>query len=314
MYPVLMEEQVVRSKEHNDDPEEASAALATPAPMVERAFRLLGLLSTSEGGLSFSELARALRMSKGGLHGLLKTLENNGAVEQEEKHRYVLGPRIYDLAHTYIQGAGLRHAALPAMRRLASSTGETVCLGKIEQKGVRIIECIVEEAEPTALHIAVRRGQRLPLLAGALGPCVLATWPLAQREEFLRSQPLPRFTARSITDPQQLLARVEETLHTGVSFDHGEYLDGVNAVATSICFRYPATDQENAYNRSASRVLYKREYATENRQDQLIMSGDTVVALLWIVGFASRFTDEAFERAIQQLHTEAVNISRSLGK
>jgi DNA-binding IclR family transcriptional regulator len=279
MYSVLMEEQVVRSKEQNDDFATTSGALATPAPMVERAFRLLSLLSTSEGGLSFSELARALHMSKGGLHGLLKTLESNGAIEQEEKHRYVLGPRIYDLAHTYIQGAGLRHAALPAMRRLACSTGETVCLGKIEQKGVRIIEWVVEETEPTALHIAVRRGQRLPLLAGALGPCVLATWQPAQREEFLRSQPLPRFTARSITDPQQLLARAQEMLHTGVSFDHGEYLDGVNAVATTICG-----------------------------------GGDTAVALLWIVGFASRFTGEAFDRAIQQLHTEAVNISRALGK
>jgi DNA-binding IclR family transcriptional regulator len=279
MYPVLMKEQIVRSKEQNDDSESVSGALTTPAPMVERAFRLLGLLSTSECGLSFSELARALQMSKGGLHGLLKTLESNGAIEQAEKHRYVLGPRIYDLAYTYIQGSDLRHAALPAMRRLASCTGETVCLGKIEQRGVRIIEWVVEEAEPTALHIAVRRGQRLPLLAGALGPCVLTTWPPAQREEFLRSQPLPRFTARSITEPQQYLARVEEVLHTGVSFDHGEYLDGVNAVATTICG-----------------------------------VGDTAVALLWIVGFASRFTSEAFDRAIQQLYAEAVNISHALGK
>jgi DNA-binding IclR family transcriptional regulator len=279
MYSVLMEEQVVRSKEQNDDPEGLAGVPGAPAPMVERAFRLLDLLSTSEGGLSFSELARALRMSKGGLHGLLKTLESNGVIEQEEKHRYVLGPRIYDLAHTYIQRAGLRHVALPAMRRLAGSTGETVCLGRIEQNGVRIIECIVEEAEPTALHIAVRRGQRLPLLAGALGPCVLANWSLAQREEFLRSQPLPRFTSRSLTDPQQLLARVEEAVRTGVSFDHGEYLEGVNAVSTSI-------------------------YGL----------GGNVVALLWIVGFASRFTDETFDRAMQQLHAEAVTISQALGK
>jgi DNA-binding IclR family transcriptional regulator len=274
-----MEEQVVRSKEQSDDFETAAGAFAPPAPMVERAFRLLGLLSTSEGGLSFSELARALHMSKGGLHGLLKTLESNGAIEQEEKHRYVLGPRIYDLAHTYIQGAGLRHAALPAMRRLADSTGETVCLGKIEHRGVRIIEWVVEEAQPTALHIAVRRGQRLPLLAGALGPCVLATWLPDQREEFLRTQSLPRFTARSVTDPQQVLARVEEVLRTGISFDRGEYLEGVNAIAT---------------------IIHG--------------VGDAAVALLWVVGFASRFTDQAFDLAIQQLRTEADRISHALGK
>jgi DNA-binding IclR family transcriptional regulator len=316
MYPVPMEEQVVRSKEQNDDPEGASAALSTPAPMVERAFRLLGLLSTSEGGLSFSELARMLHMSKGGLHGLLKTLESNSAIEQDEKHRYILGPRIYDLAHAYIQGAGLRYAALPAMRRLASATGETVCLGKIEQRGVRVIECIVGEEEP-ALHIAVRRGQRLPLLAGALGPCVLASWPPLQRAEFLRSQSLPRFTSRSITDPQQLLVRVEETIRTGVSFDHGEYLEGVNAVAAPIYFQYPGTDHQNGYDRSASHALSNEEYPAENHNDQFIVSsgpGNTVLALLWVVGFASRFAGEAFDRAIQQLHTEAVTISLALGK
>lgn len=42
--------------------------------MVERAFRLLDLLAVSEAGYSLSELARLLEMSKGSVHGLLKTL------------------------------------------------------------------------------------------------------------------------------------------------------------------------------------------------------------------------------------------------
>src|SRR5579863_10005349 len=93
-----------------------------PAPMVERAFRLLDALSKSEEGMTLTDLARALSMSKGSMHGLLKTLESSGAVEQVEERRFVLGPRIYDLAQTYIQRAGLRRFAVPAMRRLASTT------------------------------------------------------------------------------------------------------------------------------------------------------------------------------------------------
>src|SRR5579863_417948 len=146
-YTVHMKEQSVQYSEQNDEGIDTSSTQVTSAPMVERAFRLLDILSVTEEGLTLSDLARSLNMSKGSLHGLLKTLENSGAIEQLEDRRFVLGPRIYDLAQIYIQRAGLRHFALSAMHRLATSTGETVCLGKIEQKGVRIIECVVDEGE-----------------------------------------------------------------------------------------------------------------------------------------------------------------------
>ncbi len=309
-YSVLMEEQAVQYSEQTDGYQETTTAPVVPAPMVERAFRLLDLLSVTEEGLTLSELARVLNMSKGSIHGLLKTLESNGAVEQIEERRFVLGSRIYDLAQVSIQRAGLRRFALPAMRRLASCTGETVCLGnacghclpssrrgggwvdegwgplwppaggeqEVEQKGVRIIECLVDEGEQPTLHIAASRGTRIHLLAAATGPFVLASWPLAQRETFLYADTLPRFTQHSIKHPQQYLARIEEATRAGISFDYEEYLIGVNAVAAPI---YGA--------------------------------GDTLVALLWIVGFASRFRDEALDRAAQQLRSEAVAVSNALG-
>jgi IclR family KDG regulon transcriptional repressor len=275
-YSVSMEERLVRQIEQKDIQEEIAILPNVPAPMVERTFRLLELLSTSEDGLTLSDLSRALHASKGSVHGLLKTLESNNVIEQGEERRFVLGPRIYDLAQAYIQRTGLRHFALPAMRRLAASTGETVCLGKVEQKGVRIIECIVDEEKPAALHIAAPRGLRIPFLAAATGVCILASWSLEEREAFLHTHPLPRFTERSPTDPQQFLLRVEETSRTGIGFDREEYLDGVNAVAASI-------------------------YGP----------GGTLVALLWIVGFTSRWSD--LKQAAQQLSSEAVAVSRALG-
>src|SRR5438067_2045751 len=268
-YTVHMKEQSVQDSEQNEADEGTMSAQELPAPMVERAFRLLDLLSVTEEGLTLSDLARALNMSKGSIHGLLKTLESSGAIDRVADRRCVLGPRICELAQTYIQRAGLRHFTLPAMHRLATSTGETVCLGRIEQNGVRIIECVVDEGQQAGLQIAARRGMRIPLLAGACGAIALSTWPLAQRENYLRTHPLPRFTEHSITDPQQLLARVEEIARTGISIDHGEYLEGVNAVATP-----------------------------------LYGSGGTLAALLWIVGFASRFKHEIREGAAWQLRVE----------
>ncbi|MDQ6644457.1 MAG: IclR family transcriptional regulator, partial [Chloroflexota bacterium] len=258
--------------------EESGTASVAPAPMVERAFRLLDLLSVAEEGLTLSDLARALSMSKGSMHGLLKTLETSHVIEQSKERCYVLGPRIYDLAQAYVQRAGLRHFALPIMRRLATNIAETVFLGKIEQNGVRIVECIMDEGEHLALRISAPRGTRVHLLAGATGRLVLASWTAAQREAYLKTHALPRFTKHSITDTQKFLHAVEEVAHMGISVDREEYLDGVNAVAAPI--------------RGAN---------------------STVVALLWIVGFASNFGDEAIEYAAQQLYDEAKTISRSLG-
>lgn len=245
--------------------------------MVGRAFRLLDLLSLSEEGLTLSDLARALSMSKSSVHGLLKTLEGNQVIEQSEERRYVLGPRIYDLAQAYGQRPDLRLFALPAMRRLAASIGQTVFLGRVEQDRVRVLECLEDEGGPPALRIAARRGARIPLMAGAIARVVLASWPTVKREAFLRVNPPPRFTERSITEQAQFLAAVEEAAHSGIGEDHQEYLTGVNAVAAPI---------------------YR--------------PGGVLVALLWVVGFAASFGDEAMRRAGQQLRLEADAISQSL--
>ena len=246
--------------------------------MVERAFRLLELLSVSEEGLTLSELARALGMSKSSVHGLLKTLEGSRAIEQTEERHYILGPRVFDLAQAYGQRPGLRRFALPAMRRLAASVGQAIFLGRIEQDRIRILECIEDEGERPALSISARRGARIPLMAGATARVALASWPAAKREAFLQVTPLPHFTERSITDPMQLLAAAEETARTGIGYDYGEYLTGVNAVAAPI-----------------------------------FGPGGVLVALLWIAGFASHFGAEAMRNAAQQLHAEAEAISRSSG-
>ena len=246
--------------------------------MVERAFRLLDHLANAEEGQTLSELARVLAMSKGSLHGLLKTLENGEIVEQLEDRRYVLGPRIYGLAQCYVQRAGLRRFALPAMRRLADSVGETAFLGRVEEDGVRIIEHVEPEMQSPGLRISAQRGTRVHLLAGATGRVVLASWPEPQRTSYLRSRPLPRFTAHTITDPDAYLAAVRQTSRTGIGEDYEEYLVGVNAVAA------PITGPDGG-----------------------------LVALLWIVGFSARFSGDVLRQGVEALRDEARGISRALG-
>lgn len=274
-YTVLMRERIVQNGEPPEKEAVASSTLDVPAPMVERAFRLLDLLVVAEEGMALSDLARALKMSKGSVHGLLKTLENCNVIEQREDRLYALGPRIYSLA-TYLWNSGLRRLAAPAMERLAGTLGETLFLGRVEPEAIRVIESVEPGGEHLYPHISLPRGTRFPLLTGAAGRIALASWPPERREHWLHTHPLPQFTEKSITDPTQFLAAVEETVRTGVAMDQEEYITGVNAVIVPI-----------------------------------IGIGGSLAAMLGVLGFSSRMNEEVMHSAATQLKAEADSISRS---
>src|SRR6266567_2190993 len=156
----MVEQIAQHTKQHISEP-----ALDEPVPMIGRAFQILDVLMVSEEGLSLSDLARTLHMSKGSMHRLLKTLEEWGVVEQHKERLYVLGPRIYKLA-AYVRGPGLRRVALQAMQRLVVHIGETIFLARIEQDSIQVIEAVEAGAEHPFPHVSVPRGTHVPLTAG----------------------------------------------------------------------------------------------------------------------------------------------------
>ena len=247
--------------------------------MVERAFRLLSLVSIESEGLTLSELARALDMSKGSLHGLLRTLEAVGAVAQTSQRRYVLGARIFELSQASSAQADLRRLAAPVIRRLASDLGETIMLGRVEAEGVRILELAEAPLERPELRCAAPPGTRIHLLAGATGRLVVAHWPESRRAAFRAGGPLQHFTPRSITDPVAFLEAADEAVRVGYGVDDcEEYLDGMNAVAAPI-------------------------YGP----------GGDLLALIWSLGFSARFKRERLIAAGERLRVEAAKLSQMLG-
>jgi DNA-binding IclR family transcriptional regulator len=146
-------------------------------PAVDRSFRILDLLSRSPEPLGTSEVARRLRLAKSTVHGLLRSLEAVGAVE-EVHHRYRLGPAVERLAAT----GDLRRRWRPVLQRLAGETGETAFLGQHRGSRVAIVDEVLGQGAPV---ISVPAGSSVPATAGALGR-VLAGQPVAiDRGEYL---------------------------------------------------------------------------------------------------------------------------------
>jgi DNA-binding IclR family transcriptional regulator len=76
-------------------------------------------------------------------------------------------------------------------------------------------------------------GRRTPLHASSSGKVLLAHLPEPERKQLL-ARPLEAVTARTVTDPTQLLRQLEEVRARGYATIQGELEEGLNAVAAPV--------------------------------------------------------------------------------
>ena len=202
------------------------------APSVKKAFHILQLISQSTHGLGITELASRLCMSKGTVHGVVSALEELGAaVRNPVTKKYQLGITLLELGRLSYSQADIKDVAKPLMKEVMEKTGATVYVGVLNKDHITILD-IVESRED--LKITSPKGSTIPLFAGATGKVMLAFMSDEQCEQIIREKGLPRFTARSITDPERFMDEIRLVRKRGYATDYEEYLAGVWAAAAPI--------------------------------------------------------------------------------
>lgn len=116
-------------------------------PAVDKALDILELLAASPEPLTQSAIAEATGRSVGQLFRVLVTLERRGFLVRERGGGYVLGTRVFDLAHQHEPLRGLRAAALPVMHELAIEVQQSCNLAVLEGHRVRVIAQVESPAD-----------------------------------------------------------------------------------------------------------------------------------------------------------------------
>jgi len=176
------------------------------------------------------ELASALRLPKGTAFGILRTLQQVGFVEKDpESGKYRLGAALLHLGSTYLDGNELRTRALTWADSLAARSGEEVRIGTLHDGRVLVVHHVFR---PDDSHQVLQVGALLPLHATALGKALLALNPCLVAE--LGEQGLPRFTANTITNAEQLARDVDTVRERGWAADFEELVEGEVSLAVPI--------------------------------------------------------------------------------
>ncbi len=197
---------------------------------VSRAVRSLELIAEA-GELGVTELGRRLGVHKATASRLAATLAERGLIERDPAtERYRLGFGLIRLAGAAMAGLDLVSSARPILEDLAQETRETVTIGVLSGEDVVSIDQVTGARSIVSVSWV---GRRTPLHTTSTGKILLAFMDEGERERRL-ARPLERATKRSLVDPAQLRAHLDDVRRRGYAQTVEELEEGLNAVAAPV--------------------------------------------------------------------------------
>jgi DNA-binding IclR family transcriptional regulator len=201
-----------------------------PVQSIERAAAILRLLARGSGRLGVGEIATSLGLAKGTTHGILRTLQRVGFVEQDKSSgKYQLGATLLHLGTSYLDVNELRSRAINWADALASRSGEAVRIGTPLDGKVLVVHHVFR---PDDSLQSLDVGTLLPLHATALGKVLLAYD--ADVADCLHQSDFEPLTRKTLTTSGALGKAVAEVREQGWAAEVEESAVGQAAIAAPI--------------------------------------------------------------------------------
>lgn len=196
---------------------------------VEKALKVLELLSTYGHPVRLAEISRTLNMNKSTTYRLLEKMSQLGYVRQETgDSRYMLTTRMWAIGVRAFRNFDLRAWTRRHIEELEQTVNETAVVAVLENMEVVIID---KRESAQAVQTMSPLGSRSPLHCSSLGKALLmgdfdTLFPTLKR--------LRKFTDKTITSLADLRADVERSRDAGVTEAYDEYQAGVSGLAAPI--------------------------------------------------------------------------------
>lgn len=178
-----------------------------------RVLALLDAFTAERPEMTLTEISRRAGLPLSTTHRLVAELANWGALERADDGRYRIGLRLWEVGALAPRGLGLRESAMPFLEDLYAVTKQNVQLAVLDGTEVVYVERLAGRG---AVNVITRVGGRLPLHATGVGLVLLAHSSPELQEQVLAA-PLQRFTAKTISQPDELRRVLAEVRRTGVA-------------------------------------------------------------------------------------------------
>ncbi|EKE43289.1 transcriptional regulator, IclR family [Oceaniovalibus guishaninsula JLT2003] len=197
---------------------------------LDRAMDILRALSRMDGA-TLTALAQETGDVPATVYRVLVTLQAHGIVEADEAAQtWHVGPGAFLIGSAFLRRTSLVERSRPALRRLMEQSGETANLGIASDDRVLFVSQVETHAPIRAFFPP---GTRSAMHASGIGKVLMAAMD-APRLERIVAAGLTRYTPRTLTEPNALLADLEAIRKRGYAIDDEERNLGMRCIAAPI--------------------------------------------------------------------------------
>jgi IclR family transcriptional regulator, acetate operon repressor len=219
---------------------------------VVRALTILDLVADGPAdGMTLSEIARSLEISKSATYSLVRTLVDSDFVRAVDPGpRYLLGMALVRLGDVATRDVPLRQICEPVLTEMVRDTGLT-CRAAVDSEGFPVFVARVDA------HGAIRFNAPLGIRemphTSSAGKAILAHLSDDVVTRVLEETGMPLRTSRTITNPQDFAVDLATTRRRGYAIDDEEDADGV------FCIGAPFFDHSGKVAGAVSATGIKRD-------------------------------------------------------
>lgn len=200
--------------------------------LVARTLELIELFAQVRRPLPLTELAQGLGAPMSSCLALVRTLVARGYLyEVRRRGGYYPTAKLHALSAQILTGDPWLEHVRPRLVALRDAADETVMLGKIQDGHVLYVD-VVEATQP--VRYTAKPGAHRPLHTSAVAKAILARLPPAERDSALAEADYTRYTDRTLTSREALLAEVERVAEQGWAENVGESVADLTGLAVAL--------------------------------------------------------------------------------
>lgn len=183
-------------------------------------------------GATIEELSRFSGINRNTVYRILLTLESQDVIFNDaDAKRYYLGPAALQMGIIFKKSIHFRPVALPIMEELSDRHEENIGLVIPIKEGKVFYVDSVRKTKYS--NYSCEDGVALPMHAGAAARTIL-TFQSDQFIEAYLKESLESFTSNTLTEPQQLWEKIQETREKFYAISYEEVDPGINGVAAPV--------------------------------------------------------------------------------
>lgn len=207
------------------------SATRTGTSALQNGIQVLKTFTREEPILGVTEISRRVGLHKSTVSRILATLEDNALVERHPSNgRFRLGVGVIELASPMLANLDVRRVARASLEELTRATGETTGL-LVWREGAAV--SIEQVASPRKVKHTIPLGTQFREHVSASVKVFLAEAPASEIQQLI-NQGLPRYTERSVVDPDEYLETLQRVRQLGCAVNDGETSEEEVGIAAPI--------------------------------------------------------------------------------